>query len=252
MSKVNYRPHKKNLRLDLTLYNLGFTESRAKAIDLIKQGKVFVNSKIVKKNSYLVNKEDKIYLKKNVKQWVSRGAIKLLYALEKFDLDVTGKIVYDIGASTGGFTEVCIEKGAKLVYSIDVGTNQLHEKLKNDKRVINISSTDIRSIRELNLSNPQIMVIDLSFISVTKALPFVMSKVQKDTKMICLIKPQFELSKKQLNKNGIVKNEEYIKDVILKIKHFFTELKWAFIDIKESPIVGRSGNKEFLLYAKKQ
>ena len=88
MSKVNYRPHKKNLRLDLTLYNLGFTESRAKAIDLIKRGKVFVNSKIVKKNSYLVNKEDKIYLKKDVKQWVSRGAIKLLYALEKFDLDV--------------------------------------------------------------------------------------------------------------------------------------------------------------------
>ena len=89
MSKVNYRSHKKNLRLDLTLYNLGFTESRAKAIDLIKQGKVFVNSKIVKKNSYLVNKEDKIYVKKDVKQWVSRGAIKLLYALEKFDLDKT-------------------------------------------------------------------------------------------------------------------------------------------------------------------
>ena len=124
--------------------------------------------------------------------------------------------------------------------------------MRNDKRVINFSSTDIRSIRELNLSNPQLMVIDLSFISVTKALPFVMSKVQKDTKMICLIKPQFELSKKQLNKNGIVKNEEYIKDVILKIKQFFTELKWDCIDIKESPIVGRSGNKEFLLYANKQ
>ena len=93
MSKVNYRPHKKNLRLDLTLYNLGFTESRAKAIDLIKQGKVFVNSKIVKKNSYLINKEDKIYVKKDVKQWVSRGAIKLLYALEKFDLDETGNNV---------------------------------------------------------------------------------------------------------------------------------------------------------------
>ena len=124
--------------------------------------------------------------------------------------------------------------------------------MKNDKRVINISSTDIRSIRELNLSNPQIMVIDLSFISVTKALPFVMSKVQKDTKMICLIKPQFELSKKQLNKNGIVKNEKYIEDVIFKIKQFFKGLRWDCINIKESPIVGRSGNKEFLFYAKKQ
>ena len=252
MSKENYRPHKKNLRLDLTLHNLGFTESRAKAIDLIKQGKVFVNLKIVKKNSYLVNKDDKIYLEKDVKQWVSRGAIKLLYALEKFDLDVTGEIVYDIGASTGGFTEVCIEKGAKLVYSIDVGKNQLHEKLRNDKRVINISSTDIRSIIELNLSNPQLMVVDLSFISVTKALPLLMSKVQKDTKMICLIKPQFELSKKKLNKNGIVKNEEYIEDVIFKIKQFFKGLRWDCINIKESPIFGRSGNKEFLLYAKKQ
>ena len=94
---------------------------------------------------------------------------KIAYALEKFELDVTRKIVYDIGASTGGFTEVCIEKGAKLVYSIDVGTNQLHEKLKNDKRVINISSTDIRSIRELNLSNPEMLVVDLSFISLTVA-----------------------------------------------------------------------------------
>ena len=125
-------------------------------------------------------------------------------------------------------------------------------RLMIEQRVKNISCNVMSSIIELNLSNHQIMVIFLSFISVTKALPFVMSKVQKDTKMICLIKPQFELSKKQLNKNGIVKNEEYIKDVILKIKQFFTELKWAFIDIKESPIVGRSGNKEFLLYAKKQ
>ena len=251
MSKINHLFNEKRLRLDLTLLNIGLSESRTKAIDLIKEGKVFVNSKIIKKTSYLVKKEDKIFIEKEFRQWVSRGSIKLLFAIEKFDLDIKGKIVYDIGASTGGFTEVCLEKGARLVYSIDVGTNQLHKKLKNDKRVFDLSSTDIRSISELNLPLPQLLVVDLSFISITKALTLVMSKVPSNTKMICLIKPQFELSKKQLNKNGIVKEDKFIEDVILKIKYFVKKLDWYFIYMKESPILGRSGNKEFLLYANK-
>ena len=251
MSKINHLYNEKRLRLDLTLLNIGLSESRTKAIDLIKEGKVFVNSKIIKKTSYLVKKEDKIYIEKEFRQWVSRGSIKLLFAIEKFDLDIKGKIVYDIGASTGGFTEVCLEKGARLVYSIDVGTNQLHKKLKNDKRVFDLSSTDIRSITEINLPPPQLLVVDLSFISITKALTLVMSKVPSNTEMICLIKPQFELSKKQLNKNGVVKEDKFIEDVILKIKYFVKKIGWHFIDIKESPILGRSGNKEFLLYANK-
>ena len=242
----------KKIRLDQILFDRKLAESKTKAQSMIMAGQVSVEGKIINKSGFNISPYSLIEIKNLGPKWVSRGAYKLIKALDENNINVENQVCLDLGASTGGFTDVLIQRGAKKVFSVDVGTNQLHEKLKNDKRVINISSTDIRSIRELNLSNPQIMVIDLSFISVTKALPFVMSKVQKDTKMICLIKPQFELSKKQLNKNGIVKNEEYIKDVILKIKQFFTELKWAFIDIKESPIVGRSGNKEFLLYAKKQ
>ena len=123
--------------------------------------------------------------------------------------------------------------------------------MKNDKRVFDLSSTDIRSITEINLPPPQLLVVDLSFISITKALTLVMSKVPSNTEMICLIKPQFELSKKQLNKNGVVKEDKFIEDVILKIKYFVKKIGWHFIDIKESPILGRSGNKEFLLYANK-
>ena len=149
------------------------------------------------------------------------------------------------------FAREALEKGAKLVYSIDVGTDQLHEKLKNDKRVFDISSTDIRAIRSLNIPTPDLLVVDLSFISLTVALPIIMLTVPSKTKMICLIKPQFELSKKSLNKNGVVKKDEYIEEVINKIKDFMKAIKWQVIGIKKSPIRGRSGNKEFLLYASK-
>jgi len=216
-----------------------------------KEGKILVNSKTISKPSYLVKVDDEIVIEENSKQWVSRGAIKLLFAINSFELDVVEKVVYDIGASTGGFTQVCLEKGAKLVCSIDVGTDQLHEKLKNDKRVFDISSTDIRAIRNLNIPTPDLMVVDLSFISLTVALPIIMLTVPSKTKMICLIKPQFELSKKSLNKNGVVKKDEYIEEVINKIKDFMKAIKWQVIGIKNSPIRGRSGNKEFLLYASK-
>ena len=251
MNKINLKSTDKSSRLDSMVFNLGLSESRAKATDLIKEGKVLVNSKTISKPSYLVKVDDEILIEENSKQWVSRGAIKLLFAINSFELDLVEKVVYDIGASTGGFTQVCLEKGAKLVYSIDVGTDQLHEKLKNDKRVFDISSTDIRAIRNLNIPTPDLLVVDLSFISLTVALPILMLTVPSKTKMICLIKPQFELSKKSLNKNGVVKKDEYIEEVINKIKDFMKAIKWQVIGIKNSPIRGRSGNKEFLLYASK-
>ena len=125
MNKINLKSADKSFRLDSMVFNLGLSESRAKASDLIK-GKVLVNAKTISKPSYLVKVDDEILIEENSKQWVSRGAIKLLFAIN-FELDVVEKVVYDIGASTGGFTQVCLEKGAKLVYSIDVGTDQLHE-----------------------------------------------------------------------------------------------------------------------------
>ena len=160
MNKINLKSADKSFRLDSMVFNLGLSESRAKASDLIKEGKVLVNSKTISKPSYLVKVDDEILIEENSKQWVSRGAIKLLFAINSFELDVVEKVVYDIGASTGGFTQVCLEKGAKLVCSIDVGTDQLHEKLKNDKRVFDISSTDIRAIRNLNIPTPDLLVVD--------------------------------------------------------------------------------------------
>ena len=184
MNKINLKSTDKSSRLDSMVFNLGLSESRAKASDLIKEGKVLVNSKTISKPSYLVKVDDEILIEDNSKQWVSRGAIKLLFAINSFELDLVEKVVYDIGASTGGFTQVCLEKGAKLVYSIDVGTDQLHEKLKNDKRVFDISSTDIRAIRNLNIPTPDLLVVDLSFISLTVALPIIMLTVPSKTKMI--------------------------------------------------------------------
>ena len=136
MNKINLKSADKSFRLDSMVFNLGLSESRAKATDLIKEGKVLVNSKTISKPSYLVKVDDEILIEENSQQWVSRGAIKLLFAINSFKLDVVEKVVYDIGASTGGFTQVCLEKGAKLVCSIDVGTDQLHEKLKTIKEFL--------------------------------------------------------------------------------------------------------------------
>ena len=235
------------MRLDLALVELGIIETRSKAYDLIKEGMVKVNNFQILKPSKIIHSNDEIVVDQKTFPWVSRAAKKLVFAIEEFGVNPEDKIVFDLGASTGGFTEVSLKYGAKKVYAIDVGSNQLHDRLKTDSRVSELSCLDARKINDLNLPAPEWIVADLSFISLSKALPIVMTKASFGAYMICLIKPQFELSKTEIGKNGIVKSETMRKYAISKVVDFINHSNWSVIGTIESPILGRSGNKEFLL-----
>ena len=150
-----------------------------------------------------------------------------------------------------GDTEVLLKYGAKKVYAIDVGQNQLHEKLKADYRVRDLSGLDVRKLDHLDLPKPEWIVADLSFISLAKALPRIMKRASLGANMICLIQPQFDLSKKDIGKNGVVKNEALRKSAVKNVVNFFSQENWKVMEITSSPILGRSGNMEFLLLAKK-
>ena len=239
------------MRLDRALVERGIIETRARAYDLIKEGLVKVNKFPILKPSRSVSLDDEIVVDKKSFPWVSRGARKLDFAIQEFALNPKDMIVFDLGASTGGFTEVLLKYGAKKVYAIDVGQNQLHEKLKADYRVRDLSGLDVRKLDHLDLPKPEWIVADLSFISLAKALPRIMKRASLGANMICLIKPQFELSKKDIGKNGVVKNEALRKSAVKNVVNFFSQENWKVMEITSSPILGRSGNMEFLLLAKK-
>ncbi len=239
------------MRLDRALVKREIVETRTKASDLIKEGLVMVNNLPILKPSQMIELNDEIIVAEKTFPWVSRGAKKLAFAIQEFELSPNDKIVFDLGASTGGFTEVLLTYGAKKVYAIDVGHDQLHKKLKSDQRVCNLSGLDVRKINELDLPIPEWIVADLSFISLVKALPIVIRKAIFGTIMICLIKPQFELSPNQIGKNGVVKNKALRENAVSKVADFLTNENWNVINTKASPILGRSGNEEFLLLAKK-
>ena len=240
-----------NMRLDRALVERGIIETRARAYDLIKEGLVKVNKFPILKPSRSVSLDDEIVVDKKSFPWVSRGARKLDFAIQEFALNPKDMIVFDLGASTGGFTEVLLKYGAKKVYAIDVGQNQLHEKLKADYRVRDLSGLDVRKLDHLDLPKPEWIVADLSFISLAKALPRIMKRASLGANMICLIKPQFELSKKDIGKNGVVKNKALRKLAVKNVVNFFSQENWKVMEITSSPILGRSGNMEFLLLAKK-
>ena len=239
------------MRLDRALVERGIIETRARACDLIKEGLVKVNNFPVLKPSRSISLDDEIVVDKENFPWVSRGAKKLVFAIQEFVINPKDMIVFDLGASTGGFTEVLLKYGAKRVYAIDVGQDQLHMKLKADYRVRDLSGLDVRKIDYLDLPKPEWIVADLSFISLTKALPRIMARASLGAKIICLIKPQFELSKKDIGKNGVVKSEDLRRFAVKNVVNFFCQENWKVLEITSSPILGRSGNMEFLLLAKK-
>ena len=240
------------MRLDQALVKLGIVETRTKSSNLIKAGFVRVNDNPILKPAQIIDFNDNIVIDQKSLPWVSRGAEKLNFALEKFKVNPANKVIFDLGASTGGFTEVLLKYGAKKVYSIDVGRDQLHEKLRSDKRVCNMPSLDVREVVNLSLPNPEWIVADLAFISLVKALPLVMRQAISGAIMICLIKPQFELSKKEVGKNGIVKSDNLRSSAVSKVSKFVIRENWKILDTAPSPILGRQGNKEILLLAEKK
>jgi len=184
--------------------------------------------------------------------WVSRGGLKLDHALTVFDVSVEGKTCLDVGSSTGGFTDVLLARGAAKVYAVDVGTDQLHAKLKNDPRVVSWETTDARNLRtDMFDPVPTVIVCDASFISATKVLATPLSFAAPGAQLITLVKPQFEVGKEGIGKGGIVKLESLALQALSDVSAWVTAQGWQVLKTDTSPIKGGSGNTEYLLWARK-
>ena len=239
-------------RLDKILVDKGIVQSRERARALIMAGKVMVKGKKVEKAGERVLADADIVLTGDDIPYVSRGGLKLEKAMDEFKIDVTGKVAMDVGASTGGFTDCLLQRGAKKVYAIDVGYGQLDLKLRNDPRVVNIERQNIRYLeRGVIPEDIDIVTIDSSFISLVKIIPKTLEFIGESGLLIALIKPQFEVGKGEVGKGGVVRDEAKHKEVVEKIKGFCIELGLSVVGVVESPIFGPKGNREFLIYARK-
>lgn len=235
------------MRLDILITKRKLVKSRSVALDLIKKGLVEVGGEIVTKPAKdFTDSADLIIEIIKQPKYVGRGGLKLEKALDKFELDPTRLVAIDVGSSTGGFTDCLLQKGAKKVYAVDVGTDQLVSSLKQDPRVISMEQTDIRNIETLP-EKMDLAVIDVSFISLELILEKVSNLLSLDGKIIALIKPQFETAKEDKNKSGIVKSDQIREKVLENIKNFCDKNKLKILGITDSPILGGSGNKEYLI-----
>ncbi len=238
------------MRLDLYLTQNGFCESRNRASELIKTGNVFVNGKNVQKPSFDIDENENnaitIQQSENTK-YVGRGGLKLEGALKAFGVDVKGFVCADIGSSTGGFTQCLLMNGAKRVYAIDSGKDQLHRSLRNDDRVVVMEECNARYLTDERLGEKcDLVTMDVSFISQTLLYEAVSSVLKKEGLFISLIKPQFEAGREGIGKNGIVKDEKTRQKVCRQIKIKAMEHGFECLGIVDSPIFGGDGNKEFL------
>jgi len=240
-------------RLDLILVERELFETREKAKREIMAGNVIVNEQVETKAGTMFMDNDKLKIRiKDKLKYVSRGGLKLEKAIKTWDLDFKDKLVLDIGASTGGFTDCALQNGAKCVYSVDVGKNQLDWKLRNDKRVLSLEEMHIKDLKQEDINNEKVnfIVIDVSFISLTKVIPYFKKFLAKTGKIVMLVKPQFEVGREKIGRNGVVENEEYHDEAIKKIISFSKEGGYELLGVEDSPIRGTKGNKEFLMLLK--
>ena len=240
-------------RLDLILVEQELLETREKAKREIMAGNVIVNEQVVTKAGTMFKDDDDLNIRiRNKLKYVSRGGLKLEKAIKTWNLDFKDKLVLDIGASTGGFTDCALQSGAKYVYSVDVGKNQLDWKLRNDERVFSIEEMHIKDLEEKDINNKKVdfIVIDVSFISLTKVIPYFERFLAENGKIVMLVKPQFEVGREKIGRNGVVENEEYHDEAIKKVISFSKECGYELIGVEDSPIRGAKGNKEFLMLLK--
>jgi len=239
----------KKERLDTYLIRLGKFDSRERAKAAILEGKVFVDGKPVNKAGTFVSSSSEVTVKKKDEEFVSRGGTKLKKALDAFKINVNEKVILDVGASTGGFTDCLLKKGAKLVIAVDVGYGQLAWPLRKDSRVFVIERTNIRYLTPDKIPTlAEMVVIDLSFISVKKVIENIKKIVKHDAEYLILIKPQFEAGRELVGKKGIVRDSETHKKVLIDTWKFFEEKGFAVKGLTYSPIAGAKGNIEFFLY----
>jgi 23S rRNA (cytidine1920-2'-O)/16S rRNA (cytidine1409-2'-O)-methyltransferase len=236
-------------RLDLALLKLGIVPSREQAKRLIMAGEVSVMGRRITQPGWLVNEHEQIVVRERPK-FVSRGGLKLEGALAHFGIDVAGMTAFDVGASTGGFTDCMLQRGAVKVFAFDVGTNQLAWKLRSDPRVVSREQFNLRHMRREDVGQEvDILVADLSFISLTLVLPAVLQVLRPGGQALVLIKPQFELSREEVGKGGIVREPELHAKACARIEAFVrsqADLEWR--GMTESSIQGTDGNREFLAW----
>ena len=237
-------------RVDVALVERGLAPSREKAQALVMSGVVYVAENKVTKASLTVTDEDELIVRQTGSGYVSRGALKLEKGLKVFGVDPTGIVAMDLGASTGGFTDVLLQNGAAHVYAIDVGYGQLDWKLRNDPRVTVMERTNARYLTAADVPlGPTLGVMDVSFISITKILPAAAAIMGENGAFISLIKPQFEAGRDRVGKKGVVRDAQVHKDVISEILSFIEqEMGWAAQALSFSPITGPEGNIEFLVH----
>lgn len=236
-------------RLDKLLVDRGLAGSRERARGLILAGQVVVDDHRVDKVGQQVEDKAQIRLKGDGNPYVSRGGLKLEKALKVFELSVAGRIAIDVGASTGGFSDCLLQQGAALVYAVDVGYGQLAHRLRQDPRVINLERCNIRKLEASQLAEqPDLAVIDASFISLQKVLPPVLNLLADPADLVALIKPQFEVGPKQVGKGGVVKDPQLHQQAVSSIRACAQALDVRVVGVIDSPIVGQKGNREFLIH----
>ena len=240
-------------RLDVLLVSQGLAASREKAKAIIMSGNVLVNGQREDKAGTMIDVKAEITVKGGQLKYVSRGGLKLEKAMSHFDLTLEGRVCMDVGASTGGFTDCMLQNGAVKVYSVDVGHGQLDWKLRNDPRVVCMEKTNIRYVTPEQIEEPAAFVsIDVSFISLTKALPPVRELMTEDGEIVCLIKPQFEAGREKVGKKGVVRDPKVHEEVIEKVIDFAATVGLESRELEFSPIKGPEGNIEYLLHLLKR
>lgn len=235
------------MRIDLFLTKNGYAQSRAKAQTMIEEGLVSINGKTIEKPSFEVDDKETIEVKQH-NQYVSRGAQKLLGAINAFKLNFKDLIVLDMGSSTGGFTQIALEHGAQKVIAVDVGKGQLDKSLRENKRVISLEERDIRTLNESEVKGVKIVIGDLSFISLTKILPHVKTLLG-NVEMCILFKPQFECGKVLAKKcKGVIKDEKTHVRLLNEFCEYISTLGYFVSGLCPSPIKGGDGNREYLVH----
>jgi 23S rRNA (cytidine1920-2'-O)/16S rRNA (cytidine1409-2'-O)-methyltransferase len=241
------------IRVDIMLVDRGLVESRSRAQALIMAGAVYTGTERISKPGQTLKEDAPLEVKGRDHPWVSRGGLKLDHALKQFEIDLTGKVVLDVGASTGGFTDVALHHGATKVYAVDVGHGQLAWSLRQDERVVVLEKTNARHLTDTQVPEPvDAVVCDASFIGLRTVLPASLALAAPGAVLIALIKPQFEVGKAQVGKGGVVRDPALHQEVCETIRHWLAEeAGWEVLGLTESPITGPEGNKEFLVAARR-
>lgn len=239
-------------RLDQLLVERGLAETRSKAQAIVMAGLVFSAERKLDKPGEAVRDDIALEVRQSGSGWVSRGALKLIEGLDRFGIDPAGLVCLDVGASTGGFTEVLLKRGAARVYAIDVGYGQLAQKLRDHPQVVNLERTNARHLTKEQVPEPVgLLVCDASFIGLATVLPTPLGFCAPDAQAVVLIKPQFEVGPERVGKGGVVRDPALHEEVCDRYRAWFEAAGWSVAGITRSPITGPAGNVEFLLAAQR-